>query len=74
MSHRSTCNSRGTLNFPPQLHVNYEILPSMLEEALLRCSVSKESPYLPWNWKGYLTRFMKLQKFPQIPVPTREEC
>ena len=27
-----------------------------------------------WNSKGYLTWFMKLQKFPQIPVPTLEEC
>ena len=26
-----------------------------------------------WNLKGHLTRFVKLQKFPQIPVPTRKE-
>ena len=46
-SPRSTRKSRGTLRFPPQLKANYEILPCTLEEALLRCSVSKESPRFP---------------------------
>ena len=39
-----TRNSRGMLSFPPQLHANHEILPCMLEEALIRFSLSKESP------------------------------
>ena len=33
-----------TLSFLPQFHANHEILPCRLEEALLCCSVSKESP------------------------------
>ena len=73
-SPKSTHNSRGTLSFPPQLHANYEILPFTLEGALLHCSISKENPRFPWNRKGSLTHFTKLQKFPEIPVPTREEC
>ena len=44
-----------------------------IEEALLRCSASKESPSCPWNSKGSSTRLTKLQKFPEIPVPTPEE-
>ena len=72
-SPRSTSNSRGTLRFPPQLKANYEILPCRREEALLRCSVSKESPGFPWNLKGSSTCFTKLQKFQEIPVPTQEE-
>ena len=71
-SPRSTRNLRRTQSFPPQLHANYEILPCTLEEALLRCSVSKESPRFPWNSKGSSTHFTKLQKFPEIPVLTRE--
>ena len=72
-SPRSTRNSRGTLRFPPQLKANYEILPCTLEEALLRCSSFKERQHFPWNSKGSSTCFMKLQKFQEIPVPTREE-
>ena len=59
----STRNSRGTLHFPPQLKANDEILPCTLEEALLCCSVSKESPRFLWNSKGSSTFFTKLQKF-----------
>ena len=44
-----------------------------IEEALLRCSVSKENPRFPWDSKGSSTCFTKLQKFPKIPVPSREE-
>ena len=37
-----------------------------------RCGPKKA--HVPsWNSKGYLTCFMKLQKFPQIPIPAREE-
>ena len=72
-SPKSTHNSRGTLSFPPQLHENYEILPFTLEKALLRCSISKESPRFPWNTKGSLKSFTKLQKFPKTPVNTWEE-
>ena len=68
-SPRSTCTSRGSLGFPPQLHANYEILPCMLEEALLHFSVSKEIPRFPWNSKVSLTCFMKLQKLPEILPP-----
>ena len=39
-----TGNTRGALSFPPQLRANHEILLCRLQEALLRCSVSKESP------------------------------
>ena len=42
MSSKSPWNSRGTLSFPPQLHKNYEILPSTRDEALLHCSVFQE--------------------------------
>jgi len=69
-SPRLTHNSRGTLSFTIKLHANYEILHCTVEEALLRCSISKESPGFHWNSKGSLTRFTKLQKFPEIPVPT----
>ena len=48
-SPRSTCNSRGTLRFLPQLKANYKITPFMLEEAILCCSLSKERQRLPWN-------------------------
>ena len=48
-SPKSKRNSRGTLLFPPQLKANYEIIPFMLEEAILRCSLSKEREHLPWN-------------------------
>ena len=41
---RSPRNSRGTLCFPPPLDKNHEILPSMRDEALLRCSIFKEIP------------------------------
>ena len=44
LSPSSTRNSRGTISFPPQLDTNYEILPCMLKEVLLCCSVSEESP------------------------------
>ena len=71
---RSTGNSRGTLSIPPQLHANDEIHACTLKEALLCCSVSKESPRFPRNSKGSSTCFTKLQKFPKIPVTTREEC
>ena len=73
-SPRSTRNSIRTLSFGQQFQENYEILPCMPEEALLRCSVSKESPSFPWNTKGSSTHFTKLQKFQEIPVPTQEEC
>ena len=73
-SPRLTCNLRGTLHFPPQLTANYEILPCMLQEALLCCSVFKESPSFPWNSKGSSTCFTKLQKFQEIHIPTREQC
>ena len=43
-SPRLTCNSRGTLGFPQQLHKNHEIFPSMRDEALLRCRLSHEIP------------------------------
>ena len=33
----------------------------------------QRKPRSPLDPKGYLTHFMKLQKFPQIPVPTREK-
>jgi len=68
-SPRSTRNSRGTLSLLPQLHTNCEILSSTIEEALLCCSISKESPSFLWNLKGSSTHFMKLQKIPEIPVP-----
>ena len=47
--------------------------PHTLEEALFRCSVSKESPRFPWNSKQSSRRFTKLQKSPKIPVRTGEE-
>ena len=68
-----TCNSRGMLSFPPQLHANHEILPCMLEEALIRFSLSKESPCSILELERVLVHFMKLQKFPQIPFPTLED-
>ena len=71
---RSTGNSRGTLSILPQLHANNEILACTLKEALLCCSVSKQSPRFPRNSKGSSTCFTKLLKFPKIPVATREEC
>ena len=70
----STRNSRGTISFPPQIHANHEILHCRLEECLLCWSISKERQHFPWNLKGSLMCFTKLQQFPQIPVPTREEC
>ena len=70
-SPRSTCNWRGTLSFPPQLHTNYEILPCTLEEVILCCSVSKESPHFPWISKVSLTRYMKLQKYPRYRLHSR---
>ena len=37
-------------------------------------AVCQEKPHVPcWNSKGYLTPFMQLKKFPQIPILTREE-
>ena len=51
-SPRATHNLRGTLGFPPKLKVNYEILPCMLEEGLLSCSVSKERQRLLGTRKG----------------------
>ena len=58
---------------PPQLQANHKILTCMLEEAFLHCSISKESPCCLLELKRYLKRFMQLQKFPQIPVPTQQE-
>ena len=71
-SPKSTGSSSETLSFPRQLQANYKILPCTLEEALLLCSASKESPSFPWNSKGSLTRLTK-QKFPEIAIPTPEE-
>mgnify|MGYP006996429977 CR=1 FL=1 len=72
-SPKSTGSSSRTLRFPSQLQANYKILPCTLEEDILCCSASKKSPSFPWNSKGSLTCLMKLQKFPEIPVPTPEE-
>ena len=68
-SPRSTGNSKGTLSFPPQLHANDEIQACLLEEALLRCSVSKEIPRFPWNSKGSLT--LSLYETPEVSRDTR---
>jgi len=48
-SPRSTPNSRGTLSLPIQLYTTHKILPCTLEEANLRCSVSKGSPPSLWE-------------------------
>ena len=34
----------------------------------------QRKPTLPYNSKASLTRFTKFQKFPEILVPSREEC
>ena len=68
-SPKSKLNWRGTLLFLPQLKANFEILPCTLEEALLRCSISKGRQHFPWNLKGSSICFRKLQKFQEIPVP-----
>ena len=73
MSPRSTENSKETLKFPPEVHANHEILHCTLEEALYAAAFPKKDHVPSWNSEGYLTRFRKLQKFPQIPVPTREK-
>jgi hypothetical protein len=71
-SPRSTNNSRRTLIFPPQLHANYEILTCMLEEALLCCSVSKESPRSLLELERVLDTLCETPEVSQIPVRTRE--
>ena len=45
----------------------------MPDEALFCCSISREIPPSFLSLKGYLTPFMQLKKFPDIPVCTQEE-
>ena len=73
----------GSLRFPSELErnpkfpaatlENQEILPSMPDEALFCYSISREIPPSLLSLKGYLTPFMQLKNFPNIPVCTREE-
>ena len=70
---RSHHNSRGTPNFQAQLEKNHKILPSTHDEALFRCSILRKIPPCLLSLKGYLTPFMQLKKFPDIPVCTPEE-
>ena len=67
-SPRSTGNSRGTLSFPPQLQANDKILACTLEEALLCCSVSKESPRSLLEFKS---AFDTLYKTTEVSADTR---
>ena len=67
-----TRNSRGTLSFGPQLHETHEIHPCMLEEALLCCSVSKESPRSLLELERVLDTLCETPEVSQIPVRTRE--
>ena len=71
-SARSKRNSSGSLSFPPQLHASYEIVPCMLEEVVLHCSISQKSPCFPWNSKGSLICFT--EKESRVPcLHTRRE-
>jgi len=53
--------------FPAATRENQEILPSTPDEALFRYSVSREILPSLLSLKGYLTPFMQLKKFPDIP-------
>ena len=53
--------------FPATTLENQEILPSMPDEALFCYSISREIPPSLLSLKGYLTPFMQLKKFPDIP-------
>ena len=65
---RLTSESRGTLSFPPQLHANHEILPCMLEEALLHCSIAKEIPHSLLELESVL---YTLYETPEVSPDTR---
>ena len=71
-SPRSTCNSRETVSFPPQRHAHHEILPCMLEEALLCCSISKESAPSLLKLKRVLDMLYEIPEVSPDTVPTRE--
>ena len=47
--------------------------PACLRRPFYAAPFPKKAHVPSWNSKGSLTRFTKLQKFPEIPVPTREE-
>ena len=49
------------------------ILPSMRDEALSHCIISREIPCSLLKLETVLDTLMQLQKFPDIPVLTREE-
>ena len=53
---------------------NQKFSPACLTRPFYAAEFPKKYHITSWNSKGYLTWFMKLQKVPQIPVPTLEEC
>ena len=60
------------MRFPHQLHANYKIHPCTLEDVFYAAAF-KESPRFHWISKWSSTPFTKLKRFPEIPVPNREE-
>ena len=66
-------NSRGNPSFLPQLKKNKEILPSMRDEALFCCGVSREIPHSLFRLKRVLDILEATQEVPRISVSTREE-
>ena len=67
-SPRFTRNSKGTLSFPPQLHTTHEILPCTLQDAVLRCSISKEIPRSLFELETVLDT---LYETPEVSPDTR---
>ena len=58
----------------PPFEKNQEVLPSILDEAHFRCGVSRLITPNSGTSKGPFTPLLQLQKFPDIPVSTREEA
>ena len=65
---------RRTLSFLLQLEKNKEILPSMRDDALFCCGISREILPSFLSLERVLdTPLLQLKKFPDIPISTGEE-
>ena len=72
-SRGSRCNSRGTQILVLQLEKNQEILPSMQDEALFCCSISREIPPSLLSLKRFLDTLDATQEVPRHTHYTQEE-
>ena len=66
-------NSRIYLRFLPQLKKTHETFPSLRDEALLPCSVSRAIAFSQSNTKGASICLIELQRVPNNTVTRREE-